>query len=148
MLFLLCIFLVYFNYYEHNYSALRYFCMQDNYPLQSGVMPRRQVRRYRAASRTGVSWSGLRQRAGRLARPRRIAAPQTTRPPALAIGSRVRIGLQRGVQFARPHRLTMPRPTLPPALVYSAAVDSPVINFMADYFRPRHIRCYFSYAFS
>jgi len=47
-----------------------------------------------------------------------------------------------------PHRLTMPRPTLPPAPVYSAAVDSPVINFMADYFRPRHIRCYFSYAFS
>jgi len=36
-----------------------------------------------------------------------------------------------------PHRLTMPRPTLPPAPVYSAAVDSPVINFMADYFRPR-----------
>ena len=38
------------------------------------------------------------------------------------------------------HRLTMPRPTLPPAPVYSAAVDSPVINFMADYFRPKHIR--------
>ena len=47
-----------------------------------------------------------------------------------------------------PHRLTMSRPTLPPAPVYSAAVDSPMINFMADYFRPRHIRCYFSYAFS
>ena len=31
MLFLLCIFLVYFNYYEHNYSALRYFHMQENH---------------------------------------------------------------------------------------------------------------------
>ena len=120
VLFLLCIFLVYFNYYEHNYSALRYFCMQENYPLQSGVMPRRHVRRYRAASRTGGSWSGLHQRVGRLARLRRIAAPQTTRPPSRLVHASasayneednllVRTGLQRRGRFI----WLLPRPIHP-----------------------------------
>ena len=144
VLFLLCIFLVYFNYYEHNYFALRYFCMQENYPLQSGVMPRRHVRRYRAASRTGVSWSELHQRAGRLARPHRLTTPRTTCPSALAAGSRVRAGLQRGGQLARPHRLTN---TVAGLSVYSRGrftregfrFHPVIINFRADYFRPKHI---------
>ena len=59
------------------------------------IIPRMHVRLCRAASRTRVSRSGLHQRAGRLARPHHLTTPRTTRPSALAAGSRVRTGLQR-----------------------------------------------------
>ena len=51
--------------------------------------------------------------------------PQTTRPSALAAGSCVRAGLQRGGQLARPHRLTTPRP----AHLSAPVADSAVIDF-------------------
>ena len=67
--------------------------------------------------------------------------PQTTRPSALATGSRVRAGLQRGGQFARPHRFTTPRPDHPSAHLADSAVINfsitvVIINSMADNFWP------------
>ena len=99
---------------------------------------------------------------GQLTRPPPRPTLLFTRLTAPAIGLPVRAGLQcrgrltRGQLFTTstygrltcPRRFTTPWPALSTAPVYSATVDSPVINFMADYFRPRHIRCYFSYACS
>ena len=64
-----------------------------------------------------------------------------TRPSALAAGSRVHAGLQRGEQFARPHRLITLRVTHP----FAPTGDSSVVDFSftvvtinstADNFRP------------
>ena len=78
-----------------------------------------------------------------LTRPCCLTTPWTICPSALSAGSDICADLRWDGQLTRPP----PRPTLPPAPVYSAAVDSPVINFTADYFRSRHIRCYPSYMF-
>ena len=74
-----------------------------------------------------------------IARPHRLTTPRTTCPSALAAGSRVRAGLQRGGQLARPHRL---KNTMVGLSVCSRGrftregfqFHLVIINFMADYF--------------
>ena len=148
------LFSVHVKLFENNYSALWYFFPQDRYSLQrcrkracaniifalalvhavllDGYVRKSPPPQHQHAPLTHRSCPRLTrphpcrfQQYGRLSRPHRITAPQTTRPPALATGSRVRIGLQRGGQFARPHRLTTRRPIH----LSAPAADSHVSDF-------------------